>query len=384
MVRPRVKRTRRDGAAGPEPTSETAPQVTQLMDLHDGVLQHIVKRLGVDRRTVMLGECCGMLPICVSASPTVLCTRARSIYCVQGCMFTLAIKVLTAVLLGASCSHNSLPVALPPAVCKRLRDLARRVVHSRQLPGMSVQDAIEAAEPGDTVHLLPGFYKVPKPACWQQGQAAWCRHAAPSLQAAAGLTGGIFFDPGTAADSWALQLLQRNTPATCGPGLPLHTGGAPAEEAAAPDLRRRAGAHPLPCTLRHHGHRAGLPAGEPCAEVPPGGAHGFAGLEQGWMPCRLHCLQQQLNPTQQSQLLRRPWAHLSCRMFAACAVFWVSTPAQLSPRLPRAPHAHIHTSPSPPRLMSRSSSWLSLARAASTSACGTARCCRAATSVSRT
>ncbi|KAL4445841.1 hypothetical protein ABPG77_009040 [Micractinium sp. CCAP 211/92] len=98
MVRPREKRTRRDGAAGPEPTSETAPRVTQLMDLHDGLLQHIVKRLGVDRRTVML-------------------------------------------------------------VCKRLRDLARRVVHSRQLPGMSVQDAVEAAEPGDTVHLLPGFYK---------------------------------------------------------------------------------------------------------------------------------------------------------------------------------------------------------------------------------
>lgn len=68
------------------------------MDLHDGVLQHIVKRLGADRRTVML-------------------------------------------------------------VCKRLRDLAQGLVHSHQLPGMSVQDAIEAAEPGDTVHLLPGFYK---------------------------------------------------------------------------------------------------------------------------------------------------------------------------------------------------------------------------------
>lgn len=68
------------------------------MDLHDGVLQQIVKRLGVDRRTVMM-------------------------------------------------------------VCRRLRDLAQGLVHSHQLPGMSVQDAIEAAEPGDTVHLLPGFYK---------------------------------------------------------------------------------------------------------------------------------------------------------------------------------------------------------------------------------
>lgn len=30
---------------------------------------------------------------------------------------------------------------------------------------MSVQDAIEAAEPGDTVHLLPGFYKVRQVSC---------------------------------------------------------------------------------------------------------------------------------------------------------------------------------------------------------------------------
>ncbi len=150
---------------------------------------------------------------------------------------------------------------------------------------------------------------------------------------------------GKAAGSWAPQVLLRNIPATGGPGFPLHkyTGGAPAEEAVAPDLRRRAGAHPLPRTLRHHGHRAGLPAGEPCAEVPPGGVHGFAGLEQGWMPCRLRRLQPQLTPAQNPDCCAGPGLTrlakcvppVQCSGSPPCATF--TSPPPCPPR----PHSHI-------------------------------------------
>ncbi|PSC67871.1 hypothetical protein C2E20_8525 [Micractinium conductrix] len=94
---PRRQRQRQRQPALPAAQEAQEPAV-RLLDLHDGILQNIVRRLGFDRRTVMV-------------------------------------------------------------VCKRLRDLAVGAVHSHQLAGQSVQDAIEAAQEGDTVHLLPGFYK---------------------------------------------------------------------------------------------------------------------------------------------------------------------------------------------------------------------------------
>lgn len=75
MARPRVKRVRRDAAAAPQSAAQPAPLKTQLMDLHDGVLQQIVKRLGVDRRTVMMGELFAA-PLLVSQQLQALCMEA--------------------------------------------------------------------------------------------------------------------------------------------------------------------------------------------------------------------------------------------------------------------------------------------------------------------
>jgi len=44
-------------------------------------------------------------------------------------------------------------------MCKRLKSLAEAAVHSYQQEGQSVMDAVELAQPGDTLHLLPARFK---------------------------------------------------------------------------------------------------------------------------------------------------------------------------------------------------------------------------------
>lgn len=122
--------------------SGSAPQQQglRLMDLHDAVLSLIVSKLGIERRTLMLG-----------APPAAFATPAPA----------ACLPPVWSPLPPARRPTGCTPWHCPPAraVCKRLRELAEAAVHSRQLPGQSVMDAVELARPGDCLHLRPGFYK---------------------------------------------------------------------------------------------------------------------------------------------------------------------------------------------------------------------------------
>lgn len=102
-------------------------QKLMLLDLDDAVLSYVVSKLGVQRRTIMTG-----------ARRPWFCFVRRPFACARPDLAALAPRA---------------------AVCRRLRELAQASVHTYQVAGQSVMDAIEVAQPGDTVHLLPGCYK---------------------------------------------------------------------------------------------------------------------------------------------------------------------------------------------------------------------------------
>lgn len=82
--------------------------------------------------------------------PGCICFRLQQAMC---CSSTRALH--TRLHLRHALAHSSLPCA----VCKRLKSLAEAAVHSYQQRGQSVMDAVELAQPGDTVHLLPQRFK---------------------------------------------------------------------------------------------------------------------------------------------------------------------------------------------------------------------------------
>ena len=119
------------------------PGTLNLLQLDDGVLANVVTQLAVAdplaRRTLMLGvgwegegaaHACMLPPAAMAAA----CRQCRQRQC------------------------SSAPCCA--AVCTRLRGLAQAAVHSYQRPGQSIMDAVDLAAPGDTLHLLPGYYKA--------------------------------------------------------------------------------------------------------------------------------------------------------------------------------------------------------------------------------
>lgn len=128
----------------------------QLLDLDDGCLAQVVSKLGLARRTLM-------------------------------------------------------------CVCKRLRDIAQNAVHSHQAEGQSVMDAVELAQPGDTVHLLPGYYKARGGA----GRAA-CSPGGVAFRGAASPRVGTHLRPGLPCNAALLQealLLKKPLHLTCDGGV---------------------------------------------------------------------------------------------------------------------------------------------------------------------